>query len=298
MIRTRFAPSPTGPLHLGHAFSAMTAFRLAQALEGEFHVRMEDLDQSRSRDHWEAQMYDDMAWLGLTWAQPVIRQSERGAAYKNALQKLWDLGLIYPCDCTRRDIAQAVSAPQHGAPLSGPHGVIYPGTCRHKPKPTQMPENMALRLDMELAHAPGRSFIQVDGMGIETANTVVAAPHTQRHIGDPVISRKGLDAAYHLAVVVDDAFSGITHVVRGADLFEATKIHVLLQSALDLPTPKYHHHRLMTDEHGKRLAKRDDARAIAAYRKDGLSPSDVLMLVGLQASGPKSSSGWSPRMDV
>ena len=298
MIKTRFAPSPTGPLHLGHAFSAMTAARLAQALDGEFHIRMEDLDQSRSRPQWEDQIYDDLTWLGVDWARPVVRQSDRAAAYKDALQRLWDLDLIYPCDCTRRDIAQAISAPQRGVPLAGPHGVIYPGTCRLKPKPRAMPTDVALRLDMELAHAPGRHFIHVDGMGVETGRTQMAPAHTQRHIGDPVVCRKGLDAAYHLAVVVDDAASAMTHVVRGADLFEATKIHVLLQNALGLPIPKYHHHRLMTDEHGKRLAKRDDARAIAAYREDGLSPKDVLLLVGLQGSGPKSSTGSSSRIDV
>ncbi|MEC9197833.1 MAG: glutamate--tRNA ligase family protein, partial [Pseudomonadota bacterium] len=150
-MRTRFAPSPTGPLHLGHAFSALTAARLAKEAQGTFLLRIEDIDQSRARAHWEEQIYDDLHWLGLTWPTPVMRQSDRMPVYRAALAKLWDQGLLYPCTCTRRDIDAALSAPQEGALHYGPDGPIYPGTCRHKPRPAQLPEGKSLRLDMAKA---------------------------------------------------------------------------------------------------------------------------------------------------
>ncbi len=246
-------------------------------MHGSFLIRIEDLDQSRARDHWEAQIYADLAWLNLTWETPVLRQSTRAKAYHSALQRLWDQDLIYPCTCTRRDIADAVSAPHFG-----PDGQVYPGTCRHKPKPKTMPTDTALRLDMAKAHRRDLDYTRVDDCGIEIGTVTVSPGHTVPNVGDPVVSRRGMEAAYHLAVVVDDAFQIITHVVRGEDLEPATAIHTVLQDVLGLRPPKYHHHRVITDERGKRLAKRDDARAIAAYRDDGLSPSDVLMLVGLQ----------------
>ena len=258
---TRFAPSPTGPLHLGHAYSAMLAFDMARDAGGTFLLRIEDIDQSRARPEWEAQIYDDLTWLGISWPEPVMRQSGRIYAYRDALKTLWSKGLIYPCSCSRADIRDAANAPQEGAPLLGPDGVIYPGTCRDlHARSGPMPENTALRLD--LARAQGLHEMQ-------------------RTIGDVVLARPQMGTSYHLSVVVDDAAQGITDVVRGADLEDATPIHNLLQTLLDLPTPTYHHHRLIRDENGKRLAKRDDARAISKYRADGATPNDIRRLVGL-----------------
>ncbi|MEM7192231.1 MAG: tRNA glutamyl-Q(34) synthetase GluQRS [Pseudomonadota bacterium] len=275
-MRTRFAPSPTGPLHLGHAFSALRAARLAGKLGGEFLLRIEDLDRARARPAWEDQIYDDLAWLGLTWPKPVLRQSERSGAYGAALDQLWDMGLLFPCTCSRRDIAAAASAPHEGDPPMGPDGIVYPGTCRDKPKPAQMPTGV-LRLDMSRA---------VDGLSELTWNTP-NGPQSKRaadlicEVGDVVLTRLDMPAAYHLAVVVDDGAQGITHVVRGADLEDATPIHVLLQRLLNLPTPIYHHHRLIRDESGKRLAKRNDARSISRYRSEGLQPREIWKMVGL-----------------
>lgn len=263
---TRFAPSPTGPLHLGHAFSAWFAYELAQTHGGRFLLRIEDIDQSRARPEWEAQIYDDLAWLGLTWPIPVMRQSDRMPAYSNALDHLWTLGLLYPCTCNRRDIQEAASAPQEGSPMHGPDGLIYPGTCRGLSGRTgPRLKGQALRLDIAVAARQA---------GMDAATLA-------RTIGDPVIARRDMGTSYHLAVVIDDAAQGITDVVRGKDLEEATPIHILLQRLLDLPTPTYHHHRLIRDNAGKRLAKRDDARSISKYRSDGATPNDIRCLVGL-----------------
>ena len=280
---TRFAPSPTGPLHLGHAYSALLAHDMAQAAGGTFLLRIDDLDQSRCKPQWEAQIFDDLAWLGLTWPQPVLRQSTRLPRYRDALQTLWDQGLLYPCSCSRADIRAAASAPQEGAPLHGPDGVIYPGTCRPTTPPSGPMPDMPLRLDM--ARALGRldtplSFTETgSGPGGETG--VIRPENMQAHVGDVALARPGMGASYHLSVVLDDADQKITHVIRGQDLFSATQIHVLLQRLLGLPTPIYHHHRLIRDETGKRLAKRDDARAIATYRAEACSPQDIRLMIGL-----------------
>ena len=285
MIRTRFAPSPTGPLHLGHAYSAIIAHEVAQAQGGEFIIRIEDLDQSRSRAHWKDQIFDDMAWLGLTWKQPVMRQSERHVAYRSALSSLAQMGLLYPCICTRRDIANAVAAPQEGEPLAGPDGLIYPGTCRDRPLPQNPMENTTLRLDMakalESLNVETLRYFETGPMG--TAETIVEIDLSQlpKTVGDVVLARKDMGAAYHLAVVVDDAAQSITHAVRGEDLRDATQIHVLLQALLGPPTPKYLHHDLIRDNQGKRLAKRDDARSIQTYRDAGHSPANIRTMVGL-----------------
>ncbi|MBU2360796.1 MAG: tRNA glutamyl-Q(34) synthetase GluQRS [Alphaproteobacteria bacterium] len=268
---TRFAPSPTGPLHLGHAYSAMLAHNMARDVGGSFLLRIEDIDQSRARPAWEAQIYDDLTWLGLTWPTPVMRQSDRLAAYTTALDTLWNHGLLYPCTCNRRDILAAASAPQEGAAM-GPDGVIYPGTCRHKPRSGPRPTDTALRLDMKLALQTTVN----DGLSADLVTT----------IGDVVIARRDMGTSYHLSVVIDDAAQHITDVVRGADLLEATPIHVLLQHLLGLPTPTYHHHRLIRDAAGKRLAKRDDARAIATYRAEGATPTDIRHMVGLSLPSP------------
>ena len=281
-FRTRFAPSPTGPLHLGHAFSALTAFELANAHNGTFLLRIEDIDRSRARPEWEAQIYDDLDWLGLHWPDPVMRQSDRQTAYDAALDMLWARGLLYPCPCTRRDIDAAASAPQEGVPTHGPDGIIYPGTCRHSSKRTGgRPENTVLRLDVQLALAEAPAPFLFEETGPEARCVTFCGNTLLSDVGDVVLARKDMGTSYHLSVVLDDAAQGITHVVRGQDLFDATNIHVLLQRLLDLPTPIYHHHRLIRDEKGKRLAKRDDARAISRFRSYGASRDDVLHLIGL-----------------
>lgn len=277
MFITRFAPSPTGPLHLGHAFSAMLAHDRARAANGTFLLRIDDLDQSRSRTEWEAQIYDDLTWLGLSWPVPVLHQSTRLLRYQAALKFLWDQGFIYQCSCSRSDIRAAASAPQEGAPLHGPDGVIYPGTCRPATPPTgPMPQDTALRLDIARACKTLATPLTYN----EKAETVTPQ-NLPTTVGDVVLARRDMGASYHLSVVLDDADQAITHVIRGQDLQDATQIHVLLQRLLGLPTPAYHHHRLIRDDHGKRLAKRDDARAIATYRADGASPQDIRELVGL-----------------
>ncbi|MDV7142448.1 tRNA glutamyl-Q(34) synthetase GluQRS [Tropicimonas sp. TH_r6] len=283
-MRTRFAPSPTGPLHLGHAYSALLASDMARKAGGTFLLRIEDIDRSRARPEWEAQIFDDLHWLGLDWPEPVLRQSDRLPAYRAALETLWARGLLYPCTCRRRDILEAASAPQEGTePPVGPDGIVYPGSCRGKARPTAMPDE-PLRLDMHkaLRETDVVSFRE-DGAGPdgETGLQVIHRDQMIDGIGDIVLVRRDMGTSYHLAVVLDDAAQDITHVIRGQDLFEATAIHVLLQMLLGLPTPRYHHHRLIRDEAGKRLAKRDDARAISKYRAEGDTPADIRARVGL-----------------
>nr|WP_309502217.1 tRNA glutamyl-Q(34) synthetase GluQRS [uncultured Roseovarius sp.] len=296
---TRLAPSPTGPLHLGHAYSALLAHDRAVAEAGQFLLRIDDLDQTRARPEWEAQLKEDLAWLGLRWPEPCRRESDCVAEYDAALDRLWSMGLLYPCSCTRRDIREAANAPQEGVPTHGPDGLIYPGTCREaaaaeRASPVR-PRGVTLRLDMaracELLRAQDKesdlpkneiSFRET-GSGPDGTTGLIAfsSDALTAEIGDVVVARQDFGAAYHLAVVVDDAAQAITHVIRGQDLFDATRIHVVLQHLLGLPTPVYHHHRLIRDPSGKRLAKRDDARAIAKYRKDGASPADIRRMVGL-----------------
>ncbi|MEQ8903282.1 MAG: tRNA glutamyl-Q(34) synthetase GluQRS [Roseovarius sp.] len=277
MFITRFAPSPTGPLHLGHAFSAMLGHDMARAANGTFLLRIDDLDQSRSRTEWEAQIYDDLTWLGLSWPVPVLHQSTRLPRYQSVLKFLWDQGLLYPCSCSRSDIRAAASAPQEGAPLHGPDGVIYPGTCRPRTPPTgPMPRDTALRLDIARACKSLATPLTYNEKG-----EIITPQNLPATVGDVVLARRNMGASYHLSVVIDDADQQITHVIRGQDLQEATQIHVLLQRLLGLHTPAYHHHRLIRDDHGKRLAKRDDARAIATYRAEAASPQDIRKLVGL-----------------
>ncbi|WP_425098340.1 tRNA glutamyl-Q(34) synthetase GluQRS [Tropicibacter sp. S64] len=286
---TRFAPSPTGPLHLGHAYSAWLAHDTARKEGGTFLLRIEDIDRTRSRDAWEQQIYDDLSWLGITWDGTPMRQSDRVSVYEDALATLWKRGLVYPCSCSRKDIAAAANAPQEGSePVFGPDGLVYPGTCRpNRPHPVgDMPEGIALRLDLTAAlqHiGSGRLGFVENGEtnGSQRRNVAVTSDDLISTVGDIVLSRKDFPGSYHLSVVLDDAAQNITHVIRGKDLFDATKIHVLLQRLLGLPTPLYLHHRLIRDETGRRLAKRDDARAIAQYRKVGATPDDLRTLVGL-----------------
>ena len=273
---TRFAPSPTGPLHLGHALAALTAWDLAQDAGGTCLLRIEDIDTARSRPEWEEAIFDDLRWLGLDWPEPVMRQSERLAAYERALSRLSARGLTYACRCSRGDIRAALSAPQEGAPVMGPDGPVYPGTCRGAGHDAA---GAAIRLDM------GRAMARVGGM-VSFAETgpvwpgqhVFDAARMIGQVGDIVLARRDIGTSYHLAVVVDDAAQGVTLVTRGADLFAATAIHVLLQRLLDLPAPDYHHHRLIRDAAGRRLAKRDDARALVLFRRQGLGPDEIRAL--------------------
>ncbi|MDW3221398.1 MAG: tRNA glutamyl-Q(34) synthetase GluQRS [Paracoccaceae bacterium] len=281
---TRFAPSPTGPLHLGHAYAAWVAHDIAIANHGRFLLRIEDIDQSRARPEWERQIYDDLAWLGLSWEKPVLRQSDRFEEYDQALDILWRRDLLYPCTCNRRDILEAASAPQEGGtPITGPDGLIYPGTCRAKPKPNERPKDLALRLDLARALQPPAYHFVEEGEGPtgQTGEITVSCQALHQNVGDVVLSRRDMGTSYHLAVVLDDAAQDVSHVTRGSDLFDATQIHVVLQDLLGLHTPIYHHHRLIRDAQGKRLAKRDDARALRKFRDDGLCVSDIRSMVGL-----------------
>lgn len=277
---TRFAPSPTGPLHLGHAYAALIAAERAGA--GRFLLRIEDIDQSRCRPDWEAQIYSDLEWLGLRWEHPVMRQSQRLPAYRAALDQLAAAGLIYPCRCSRADIRAALSAPQEGAPL-GPDGITYPGTCRARPMSNARRED-ALRLNMSAALARLGPLGFVENGPLHPGRHVVDRDWLRDVAGDVVLARRDMGTSYHLSVVLDDAAQGISEVTRGADLFDATPIHVLLQALLQLLTPSYYHHKLIRDEQGKRLAKRDDARAIAFYRVEGMTPVQLREMVTLPAA--------------
>jgi glutamyl-Q tRNA(Asp) synthetase len=296
---TRFAPSPTGPLHLGHAYSALLAHDMARAEGGTFLLRIEDIDRQRSKPEWEVQLVEDLTWLGVHWDAEPMRQSGRLAEYQCALDRLWSGDDLYPCTCTRRDIELALGAPQEGVVLvEGPDGPVYPGTCRGLNcgglpcSMTPRPLDKHLRLDMRMAVGVcEHAILQSEGgsWGLWFSETAVrqrGAIFTDQDtyiasIGDIVLARRDFGTSYHLSVVLDDAAQGVTHVVRGEDLFEATRIHVLLQKLLGLPTPIYHHHRLIRDENGKRLAKRDDARALSKFRAEGATPADIRRMVGL-----------------
>ena len=290
----RFAPSPTGLLHLGHAFSALTAFEAAKKVGGKFLVRIEDIDTTRSKPKFEEAIFEDLAWLGIEWEQPVLRQVDRFDAYRAALDDLRSRGLIYPCFCTRKEINAAMTAPHHDGSSVGADGPAYPGTCRTQATDTaRMDCNpYAFRLDMRKAVASigGAGIVKKlsfkefgSGPNGEKKKVNLDPGYLIEACGDIVLARKETPASYHLSVVLDDAFQQVTHVTRGQDLFAATSIHRLLQALFGRSTPSYRHHRLITDEDGKRLAKRDDARSIRAYREDGATVGDVRKLIGLKA---------------
>jgi glutamyl-Q tRNA(Asp) synthetase len=260
-------------LHLGHAYSALLAYHSARRAGGRFLLRIEDIDFNRSKAAFETQIYEDLRWLGIDWDGPVLRQSERKSDYDDTISKLWDENYLFACSCTRKEIA-ITSAPQEGGePLIGPDGVIYPGTCRNEER-SSIASDLALRLNVHRIESKHFSYSSVDG-----TTTPFSKADVIDNIGDVVLARKDIGVSYHLAVVLDDAAQGITHVTRGEDLLEATKIHVVLQNILGLPTPVYHHHKLIRDEAGKRLAKRDDARSIKSYRESGLTVDQVLNLM-------------------
>lgn len=268
MIVTRFAPSPTGHLHLGHAYSALIAWRAARAAGGKFLLRIEDIDRVRCKPEFTEAILEDLAWLGIDWDGAVRKQSEHFADYEAALDKLDVLGVIYPCFCSRGDIARAGAAPQGE---EGP--TVYPGTCRNLPVEARLRriaagESFGLRLDVAraLAHRAPLEW-EEDGCGI--------VPVDRERLDDVVLARKDIPTSYHLAVTVDDALQGVTLVTRGADLFMATHVHRVLQALLDLPTPLYRHHRLLTDASGKRFAKRDKSLTLRALRESGKTPEQV-----------------------
>lgn len=275
-VITRFAPSPTGYLHLGHAFSALFAEHQARAAGGRFLLRLEDIDPTRCRPQFAEAILDDLAWLGLHWDGPVRTQSQHLDDYRTALTHLQDRGLLYPCFCTRKEIEAEIARSSH-AP-HGPDGVLYPGTCRAL-DPSERRERLdsgqpyALRLDMLAAIAQAGSLTWRD---LE-AGTKTARPEI---FGDVVLARKDTPTSYHLAVVWDDALQGISLVTRGHDLFEASHVHRLLQALLALPVPDYRHHRLLTDAEGRRYAKRDKALTIASLRQNGKTPTDIRRMTG------------------
>lgn len=277
-FRTRFAPSPTGPLHLGHAYSAIVAHDMARAAGGEFLLRMEDTDLQRSKPEWDAAIREDLRWLGQTWDGPVLRQAEHLESYNSALEQFETMGLLYPCPCSRADIRAALSAPQEGVAHD-----VYPGTCKSRPMRDRQPgDALRLHLDRALDLLADRSVTFTETGATHSGIHHLDPARALREIGDVVLFRKGDEIiAYFLASALDDVSQGITHVVRGEDLFDFTALQVLLLTLLDLPVPIYHHHRLIRDEAGKRLAKRDDARAIAKYRAEGASPQDIRRMVGL-----------------
>jgi len=270
---TRFAPSPTGFLHLGHAFAASEAERAGDRLL----IRLEDIDGTRCRPEYEAAIFEDLAWLGLAWEQPVLRQSERMAAYAAALERLKTHGLVYPCFCSRQQIAEEIARSLE-AP-HGPDGPHYPGTCRHlseseRAEKIASGEPYALRLDSaNAAAAVGPLSYEERGAGPNGEHGhIVVEPLA---FGDVVLARKETPSAYHLAVVVDDAFQGVSLVTRGNDLFASAHIQRVLQALLGLPEPAYAHHRLILDANGRKFSKRDKSVTLRALRQAGVTPDDI-----------------------
>ncbi len=278
LIVTRFAPSPTGYLHLGHVRSALEGWQAARRDGGRFLLRLEDIDQIRCREAYAAAIIEDLDWLGLFWDGRVRKQSEHFEDYRPALDRLEAMGVLYPCFCTRREIRDEI-AWAGGAP-QGEAGPIYPGTCRELDRSQRADRiaagaDYALRLDLSAAIS---SVGPLDWW--EGGRRIAAEPGL---LGDVVLARKDVPASYHLAVTVDDALQGVTLVTRGADLFGATHIHRLLQALLGLPTPEYRHHPLLTDASGRRLAKRDRGLTIRAMRASGMTPGQIL--ANAQSSG-------------
>ena len=285
-VVTRFAPSPTGYLHLGHVRSALEGWRAARREGGRFLLRLEDIDRTRCREAYAISILEDLSWLGLDWDGEVRRQSEHFDDYRAALDRLAAMRMLYPCFCTRREI-QAEIAAAGGAP-HGPAGPVYPGTCRRLAAERAADRlhsgaDYALRLDLAAALASTGPLYWSEGQERRKAEPEL--------LGDVVLARKEIPASYHLAVTVDDAIQGVSLVTRGADLGITTHIHRLLQALLGLPSPAYRHHPLLTDAAGRRLAKRGAAPTIRAMRHRGMSPADVIA----RAEGPASSATGQPR---
>jgi glutamyl-Q tRNA(Asp) synthetase len=273
---TRFAPSPTGHLHLGHACSALFGLRAARAGGGRFLLRIEDIDQTRCRPQFEADLIEDLRRLGVDWDGPVRRQSDHMDDYRAALARLDDMGLIYPCFCTRKDIAAEIA--RAGNAPHGPDGPLYPGTCRRlsldeRRRKTEAGGAFALRLDVAKAAGLAGPLTWFDRRrGLQ--------PATPGILGDAVLARKECPTSYHLAVTTDDALQGVTLVTRGEDLFFATHLHRLLQALLGLDVPEWDHHPLLTNEAGERLSKRDGARTLRAMWEAGMTSAEIVRLAG------------------
>lgn len=281
---TRFAPSPTGFLHRGHAFSALTAFAAARQTGGRFILRIEDIDRTRWRPQFEPAIFEDLAWLGLAWETPVRRQSEHMADYGAALRELAERGLVYRCFRTRREVAEAIESAPHGA-MEAFRGRPLPPDEEGRRVEAGEPYAWRLSLDAAaraLGGAGSGGFDQLtfveEGEGPNGERGVIAARPELG--GDVVLARKDVGVAYHLAVVVDDALQEITHVIRGRDLFEAAHVQRLLQALLALPTPVYRHHRLLTGPDGRRYAKRDHAETLRELRASGMTPEQLRAELG------------------
>jgi len=274
---TRFAPSPTGLLHLGHVYSASLAMQAAKDTGGKFLLRIEDIDAGRCRPEFEQGIYEDLSWLGFKWEEPVRRQSEHMEDYAVLISRLNDRDLIYPCFCTRKEISAEI-ARSNAAP-HGPEGLVYPGVCKgltesERQGNFELAKPYALRLNMVNAtanldlttlrfHEQDKGYIQCDPLPF----------------GDIVLARKETPTSYHLSVTFDDAIQGVNHIIRGQDLFPSTHIHRLLQALLELPTPSYNHHGLISDGKGRRLSKRDKDATIKSLREQGYQPEEVRKMV-------------------
>jgi glutamyl-Q tRNA(Asp) synthetase len=276
---TRFAPSPTGYLHRGHAFSALTAHEAAQAAGGRFILRIEDIDHTRCRPEFETAIYEDLAWLGLEWEEPVRRQSQHMADYSAALRDLSERGLTYRCFRTRREIAEAIGAAPHGPMEVFLGGPLPPD---EEARRVEAGEPYAWRLSLAAAERALGGFEALTfverGEGPGGEHGLIAANPALG--GDVLLTRKDVGVAYHLAVVVDDALQGVSEVIRGQDLFEAAHVQRLLQALLALPTPAYRHHRLLTGPDGKRYAKRDGAQTLRTLRASGMTPQQLRTELG------------------
>ena len=271
---TRFAPSPTGYLHLGHAYSAMFAYQAAQKVGGIFLLRIEDIDPVRCKPEFTTAIFEYLSWLGLKWPEPVRKQSEHLSDYAHALDQLRDMGVLYPCFCTRKEIADEVAA--SGYAPHGIDGVIYPGTCRNlssQLRAEKLAEHKTANWRLDVAKAEA-----ITG-ALTWRGEIAVRP---QDFGDVVLARKDVPTSYHLSVTVDDHLQGVTLVTRGEDLFRATDIHRLLQALLNYETPQYHHHPLILDAQGRRYAKRDQSVTLCALRESGASPQQIMEKIGLQ----------------
>ena len=277
MFATRFAPSPTGRLHRGHAFSALTAHAAARTAGGRFVLRIEDIDATRCRPEFEAAIHEDLAWLGLDWEHPVRRQSEHLADYQAALERLTALGLTYRCFRTRKEIADDIDRAPHGAMETWRGAPLPPDEEAARLAAGQ---SFAWRLSLDAAEQAlgGNLDFVEEGAGPEGEHGIIRVDPDLG--GDVVLARKDVGVAYHLAVVVDDALQGISHVIRGCDLYQATHVQRRLQALLELPAPVYRHHRLLLNAEGKRYAKRDRAQTLAELRAGGMTPQALRQELG------------------
>lgn len=283
----RFAPSPNGYLHLGHAYSALKNYQMAQRQGGRFLLRIEDIDLGRARPEYEDAIYEDLAWLGIRWEEPVRKQSDHFGEYALALEKLSGKGVLYACTCTRGEIAEFVRG-QKNWPRDPDGSPVYPGTCRNltaaeRLRQAQSGKAVSQRIDMNQAISLLQGPLGWCEFGEGDSPRMVSAQPSAW--GDAMVGRKDVPGSYHVAVVVDDALQGVTDIVRGMDLFEATSLHRLLQEMLDLPAPNYHHHRLISDESGRKLSKSAGSKALRDLRAQGASADEVRAMLGLTETG-------------